>query len=49
MLAADPQYVERFKYEAALVGKLAHPNIVPIERYGAEQSLDIVAHLLTLF
>jgi serine/threonine protein kinase len=36
MLAADPQYVERFKYEAALVGKLAHPNIVPIEYYGEE-------------
>jgi protein kinase-like protein/TIR domain-containing protein len=35
-LAADPQYVTRFKYEAALVGKLAHPNIVPIERYGEQ-------------
>jgi serine/threonine-protein kinase len=35
-LAADPQYVARFKYEAALVGKLAHPNIVPIERFGEE-------------
>ena len=47
MLAADPQYVERFKYEAALVGKLAHPNIVPIERYGEEgQYLYLVMPLL---
>jgi eukaryotic-like serine/threonine-protein kinase len=35
-LAADPQYVTRFKYEAALVGKLAHPNIVPIISFGEE-------------
>ena len=35
-LAADPQYVTRFKYEAELVSKLAHPNIVPIERFGEE-------------
>ncbi|HEX3270117.1 MAG TPA: serine/threonine-protein kinase [Ktedonobacterales bacterium] len=47
MLAADPQYVERFKYEAALVGKLAHPNIVPIEYYGEEgQYLYLVMPLL---
>jgi serine/threonine protein kinase len=47
MLAADPQYVERFKYEAALVGKLEHPNIVPIERYGEEgQYLYLVMPLL---
>jgi serine/threonine protein kinase len=47
MLAADPQYVVRFKHEAALVGKLAHPNIVPIEYYGEEgQYLYLVMPLL---
>jgi serine/threonine-protein kinase len=46
-LAADPQYVARFKYEAALVGRLAHPNIVPIEHYGEEgQYLYLVMPLL---
>jgi eukaryotic-like serine/threonine-protein kinase len=35
-LAADPEYVARFKYEAALVGELAHPNIVPIISFGEE-------------
>ena len=34
-LAADPAYVTRFKNEAIQVRKLAHPNIVPIERLWA--------------
>jgi serine/threonine protein kinase len=46
-LAADPEYVARFKYEAALVGGLTHPNIVPIERFGEEgQYLYLVMPLL---
>jgi len=46
-LAADPQYVARFKYEAELVGRLAHPNIVPIESFGEEgQYLYLVMPLL---
>jgi serine/threonine-protein kinase len=35
-LARDPAYVQRFKNEVAQVRKLAHPNIVPIEFFGAE-------------
>jgi serine/threonine-protein kinase len=34
ILAADPDFVARFKNEVAQVRKLAHPNIVPIESYG---------------
>jgi serine/threonine protein kinase len=36
ILAADPAYAARFKNEVAQVRKLAHPNIVPIEFFGAE-------------
>jgi predicted Ser/Thr protein kinase len=33
-LAADNDFVERFKHEARTAGKLEHPNIVPIYRVG---------------
>jgi serine/threonine-protein kinase len=37
-LAADPDYVARFKNEVIQVRKLANPNIVPIESFGEEGS-----------
>ena len=35
-LAADPDYVARFKNEAVQLRKLAHPNIVTIESFGEQ-------------
>ena len=35
-LAADPDYVARFKNEVVQLRKLAHPNIVPIESFGEQ-------------
>ncbi len=35
-LAADPNYVERFRNEAQAVGALNHPNIVPILVFGEQ-------------
>jgi serine/threonine-protein kinase len=35
-LAADPNYVERFRNEAQAVGALNHPNIVPIHTFGEQ-------------
>ncbi len=38
-LAADPDYVARFKNEVVQLRKLAHPNIVPIESFGEQGRL----------
>ncbi|HEX9056247.1 MAG TPA: protein kinase, partial [Ktedonobacterales bacterium] len=38
-LAQDPGYVTRFREEARRVAALAHPNIVPVYRYGEEHGL----------
>jgi serine/threonine-protein kinase len=35
-LAADPNYVERFRNEAQAVGALNHPNIVPVHSFGEQ-------------
>jgi serine/threonine protein kinase len=38
-LAADPNYVERFRNEAQAVGALNHPNIVPVHHFGEQGPL----------
>ena len=43
-LAADPNYVERFRNEAQAVGALNHPNIVPILVFGEQGPLSLPGH-----
>ncbi|HEX8733466.1 MAG TPA: protein kinase, partial [Ktedonobacterales bacterium] len=38
-LAADPNYVERFRNEAQRVANLNHPNITPVYTFGEERGL----------
>ena len=38
-LAADPNYVERFRNEAHAVGALNHPNIVSVHAFGEQGPL----------
>ncbi|MDE3229621.1 MAG: serine/threonine protein kinase, partial [Chloroflexota bacterium] len=38
-LAADPNYVERFRNEAQRVANLNHPNITPVYTFGEEHGL----------
>jgi serine/threonine protein kinase len=38
-LAADPDYVRRFRQEARRVAALRHPHIVPVYHYGEDEAL----------
>ena len=48
MLAAQPNYMERFNREAQTVAALEHPHIVPIHDYGSQNGISyVVMRLLT--
>src|SRR5262245_22249219 len=38
-LASDPEFVTRFRREAAIVGALLHPNILPVHMYGEQDGM----------
>jgi serine/threonine protein kinase len=42
-LAADPQFVERFKREAKTLAQLQHPHILPVFDYGESEGYTFIA------
>lgn len=41
-LASNPEYIERFRKEARLIGQLNHPNIVTIHGIGIHENLHFI-------
>ncbi len=42
-LDIDPEFHQRFKLEATIVGQLSHPNIIPIYDIGRHQSFNYIS------
>lgn len=42
-LDVDPEFHQRFKLEATIVGQLSHPNIIPIYDIGRHQSFNYIS------